>query len=70
MGGGEVTGGRCEDDVKSMPKSVYYKVLAEGDATSATPSAGSVITAHYTGASCRVRSVIVSVSVKRVSRII
>ena len=49
MGGGEVTGGRCEDDVKALPKGVYYKVLAEGDATSATPSAGSVITAHYTG---------------------
>ncbi len=38
-----------EDDVKSLPKGVYYKVLAEGDATSATPTPSSVITAHYTG---------------------
>lgn len=26
-----------EDGVKALPKGVYYKVLAEGDATSATP---------------------------------
>ena len=38
-----------EEGVKSLPKGVYYKVLAEEDATGATPSAGSVITAHYTG---------------------
>ena len=34
-----------EDGVKSLPKGVYYKVLAEGDATSATPTPCSVITA-------------------------
>ena len=38
-----------EDGVKALPKGVFYKVLAEGDATSATPTPSSVITAHYTG---------------------
>ncbi len=38
-----------EDGVKALPKGIYYKVLAEGDATSATPTPSSVITAHYTG---------------------
>jgi FKBP-type peptidyl-prolyl cis-trans isomerase len=38
-----------EDGVKALPGGVYYKVLAEGDATSATPTPSSVITAHYTG---------------------
>ena len=38
-----------EDGVKSLPKGIFYKVLAEGDATSATPTPSSVITAHYTG---------------------
>ena len=38
-----------EDGVKALAGGVYYKVLAEGDATGATPSPSSVITAHYTG---------------------
>ena len=38
-----------EDGVRALPKGVFYKVLAEGDVTSATPTPGSVITAHYTG---------------------
>ena len=38
-----------EDGVKALPGGVYYKVLAEGDATGAKPTPGSVITAHYTG---------------------
>ena len=38
-----------EDGVKALPKGVYYKVLAEGDHSSATPTPSSVITAHYTG---------------------
>ena len=38
-----------EDGVKALPKGIFYKVLAEGDATSATPTPSSVITAHYTG---------------------
>ena len=38
-----------EDGVKALPGGVYYKVLAEGDAASATPTPSSVITAHYTG---------------------
>ena len=35
--------------MKSLPKGAYYKVLAEGDHSSATPTPGNVITAHYTG---------------------
>ena len=38
-----------EDGVKALSKGIFYKVLAEGDASSATPTPGSVITAHYTG---------------------
>ena len=38
-----------EEGVNVLPGGVYYKVLAEGDATSATPTPSSVITAHYTG---------------------
>ena len=38
-----------EDGVMALPKGVYYKVLAEGDHSSATPTPGNVITAHYTG---------------------
>jgi len=38
-----------EDGVKALPKGIYYKVLAEGDATGATKKTGNVITAHYTG---------------------
>ena len=38
-----------EEGVKMLPKGVFFKVLAEGDSTSATPAPGNVITAHYTG---------------------
>jgi len=38
-----------EDGVKALPKGIFYKVLAKGDATGATPTPSSVITAHYTG---------------------
>ena len=38
-----------EDGVKALPKGIYYKVLAEGNAQSATPSVRSIVTAHYTG---------------------
>lgn len=38
-----------ENGVKSLPKGVYYRVLAEGDHSGATPTPSSVITAHYTG---------------------
>ena len=38
-----------EEDVKTLPKGIYYKVLAEGDHSSATPTPSSVITAHYMG---------------------
>ena len=35
-----------EDGVKALPKGIYYKVLAEGNAQSATPSVRSIVTAH------------------------
>ena len=35
--------------MKALPKGIYYKVLAEGNAQSATPSVRSIVTAHYTG---------------------
>ena len=38
-----------EDGVKALPKGIYYKALAEGDHSGATPTPSSVITAHYTG---------------------
>ena len=38
-----------EDGVKALPKGIYYKVLAEGNAQSAKPSVRSIVTAHYTG---------------------
>ena len=38
-----------EEGVKALPKGIYYKVLAEGNAQSATPSVRSIVTAHYTG---------------------
>ena len=38
-----------EEGVKALPKGIYYKVLAEGDASSAQPTVRSIITAHYTG---------------------
>ena len=36
-----------EDGVKALPKGIYYKVLAEGNAQSATPSVRSIVTAHH-----------------------
>lgn len=38
-----------EEGVKALPKGVFYKVLAEGDADSPQPALRSIITAHYTG---------------------
>lgn len=38
-----------EEGVKALPGGVYYKVLKEGDAASATPTVRSIVTAHYTG---------------------
>ena len=38
-----------EEGVKALPKGIYSKVLAEGNATSAQPTVRSIITAHYTG---------------------
>ena len=38
-----------EDGVKALPKGIYYKVLSEGNASSAQPTVRSIITAHYTG---------------------
>ena len=38
-----------EEGIRALPKGIYYKVLAEGNAQSATPSVRSIVTAHYTG---------------------
>ena len=38
-----------EEGVKALPKGIFYKVLTEGNAQSATPSVRSIVTAHYTG---------------------
>ena len=38
-----------EEGVKALPKGIYYKVLSQGDASSAQPTVRSIITAHYTG---------------------
>lgn len=38
-----------EEGVKALPNGVYYKVIAEGDKSSATPTIRDVITAYYTG---------------------
>ncbi len=38
-----------EDDVKSLSKGIFYKVLNEGDMLSAQPSVRNIIMAHYTG---------------------
>lgn len=38
-----------EEGVKALSKGIYYKVLAEGDASSVKPTPRSIITAHYTG---------------------
>jgi len=38
-----------EDGVKPLPKGIYYKILAEGDQSSKTPTVRDVVTAHYTG---------------------
>ena len=38
-----------EEGVKALPKGIYYKVLAEGDASSVQPTVRSIITTHYTG---------------------
>ena len=38
-----------EEGVKALPKGIYYKVLSEGNQSSATPNVRSIITAHYTG---------------------
>lgn len=38
-----------EEGVKPLPKGIYYKVLKQGNMSSATPQQRSIITAHYTG---------------------
>ena len=38
-----------EDGVKALPYGIYYKVLSEGDQSSAQPTVRSIVTAHYTG---------------------
>ena len=38
-----------EEGICVLTKGIYYKVLAEGDATGKQPTARSIVTAHYTG---------------------
>ena len=38
-----------EEGVKALPKGLFYKVLAEGNAQSGKLSVRSIVTAHYTG---------------------
>lgn len=38
-----------EEDVRPLPKGVYYKVLKEGDKEGHHPSPRSVVMAHYSG---------------------
>lgn len=38
-----------EDGVKALPQGIYYKVIAEGDQSSATPTVRNIVTVHYTG---------------------
>ena len=38
-----------EQDVKALPKGIYYKVLSEGLADGKHPSPRSIVTAHYSG---------------------
>lgn len=38
-----------EEDVKELPKGIYYKVLKEGNNDGKHPNARSIVTAHYTG---------------------
>lgn len=38
-----------EENVKALPKGIYYKVLTEGSKEGSHPTRRSIITAHYTG---------------------
>ena len=38
-----------EEDVKSLPKGIYYKVITEGNGDGKHPTPRRIVTAHYTG---------------------
>lgn len=38
-----------EQDVKALPKGIFYKIIHEGNKNSIQPTARSIITVHYTG---------------------
>ena len=38
-----------EEGIMALPKGVYYRVLSEGNSSSAKPTVRSIIMAHYTG---------------------
>ncbi len=38
-----------ENDVKALPKGIYYKILKSGNSDGQQPSKRSIVTAHYTG---------------------
>lgn len=54
-----------EDGVKSLPKGIYYKVLAEGKADGKHPMPRSIVTAHYTGRTMTASSLTAAVAVFR-----
>ena len=38
-----------EEDVKALPKGIYYKVISEGKNDGKHPTPRSIVTAHYIG---------------------
>ena len=38
-----------EEEVKALPKGIFYRVVAEGNGDGKHPTPRSIITAHYTG---------------------
>lgn len=38
-----------EDEVKALPKGIYYKIIEQGDPKGQHPTPRSVVTVHYTG---------------------
>ena len=44
-----LTNKATEDDVTSLPKGIYYKVLVSGKPDGHHPSPRSIVTVHYTG---------------------
>ena len=54
-----------EQDVKALPKGIYYKVLSEGLADGKHPSPRSIVTAHYSGEQSTGNSLTAAMVVRR-----